>query len=284
MLFHQTHNSLGNYTYNAFFYDDCQWNYHFHKNYELIYVLEGMVELTLNDRVFSLEADTFALILPNAFHAYGTPEHSRVWIGVFSGDFVGEFAKLTEGKYTQDPRFHCKGSTRNYLIENLVNREPEDLLLLKATLYAVCREFHKHAILCNADRDREFIYKIITHVSEHFRDDLTLTDLSALFGYEYHYISRQFHKYFGMNFKQFLNTYRMEQAQEQLLHTDISITQIAHNAGFQTIRTFNRVFMEQTGVSPSNYRKNTPRLKKTQLLPNGSVSYLRRDKEGHVAK
>ena len=65
MIVHQQHNSLGNHNYNAFFYDNCEWFYHFHKNYELIYILSGEVELTLNGTGYLLAADTFALILPN---------------------------------------------------------------------------------------------------------------------------------------------------------------------------------------------------------------------------
>ena len=279
MLFHQTHNSIGNYTYNAFFYDNCSWPYHFHKNYELIYVMEGTVELTLNDKIFTLTTDSFALVLPNAFHAYHTPDRSRVWIGVFSGDFVGEFSKQAEGKYAADPRFTCSGITRQYLLENLIKAEQEDILLLKASLYAACREFSCGAVLVDSDWEKDFIHQVIAYISEHFREDISLTVIADLFGYEYHYLSRQFHKHFGMNFKQFINTYRMEYAQEQLLHTGDSITQIAHNAGFQTVRTFNRVFYEQTGVSPSDYRKNTPRLKISRILPNGTVSYLKRDEE-----
>ena len=57
-----------------------------------------------------------------------------------------------------------------------------------------------------------------------------------------------------MNFEQFLNIYRADYARDQLLHTNASITDIAHSSGFQTVRTFNRVFLEQTGMTPSAYR------------------------------
>ena len=44
-------------------------------------------------------------------------------------------------------------------------------------------------------------------------------------------------------------------ARDQLLHTNASITDIAHASGFQTVRTFNRVFSEQTGMTPTEYRQ-----------------------------
>ena len=61
MIVHQQHNSLGNHNYNAFFYDNCEWFYHFHKNYELIYILSGEVELTLNGTGYLLAADTLVV-------------------------------------------------------------------------------------------------------------------------------------------------------------------------------------------------------------------------------
>ena len=137
MIVHQEHNSLGNHNYNAFFYDNCEWFYHFHKNYELVYVLNGEVELTLNGSQILLKKNDFALIFPNEFHSHHTPDNSH---------------------------------------------------------------------------------------------------------------------HFHMNFKQFLNIYRTDFARDQLMHTDASITDIAHASGFQTVRTFNRVFLDQTGVTPSEFK------------------------------
>ena len=54
MIVHQQHNSPGNHNYNAFLYENCEWFYHFHKNYELIYILSGEMELTLNDKNYLL--------------------------------------------------------------------------------------------------------------------------------------------------------------------------------------------------------------------------------------
>ena len=92
--------------------------------------------------------------------------------------------------------------------------------------------------------------------TNNYRDDISLVSLAEHYGYEYHYLSRQFHTLFHMNFKDFLNTYRLEHARELLLHTDMNITEISHNSGFQTMRTFNRVFLQQTGMTPTEFRNS----------------------------
>lgn len=254
MIVHQQHNSLGNHNYNAFFYTDCEWFYHFHKNYELTYVLEGEVEMTLNGTQTLLKPGDFALVLPNEFHAYHTPDTSLVWIGVFSSDFVWEFAKITENKRAGHPVFSCEPEVKMFLEKYLIVANTPDTFILKSALYAVCREFLKNAALYDVTNEKNFIYDIISYVSNHFQSQITLSTIAEEFGYEYHYLSRQFHNHFHMNFKQFLNIYRADYARDQLLHTTDSITEVALSSGFQTIRTFNRVFMEQTGMTPSAFR------------------------------
>ncbi len=256
MIIHQTHNSLGNHNYNAFFYENCEWFYHFHKNYELIHVLKGEVELTLNDRVFILKEDDFALILPNEFHAYHTPDNSYAWVGVFSADFVGEFDKLIDTKRTETPVFVCDPQIKEFLDNYLLVDTTPDTFILKSALYAVCREFLQKVPFYDAGKEKIFIYDIISYMEQNFQNEFTLMTIAEAFGYEYHYLSRQFHNHFHMNFKEFLNIYRTDYAMDCLTHTDASITDIAHSAGFQTVRTFNRVFLKHTGMTPSEF-KNT---------------------------
>lgn len=277
MIVHQAHNSMGNYSYNAFFYDDCEWFYHFHKNYELIYVLSGEVEMTLNSRKLLLTEGCFALVLPNQLHAYHTPCASRVWVGVFSADFVGEFARLTEGKYADDPRFRCSESTRAYLLAQLITDRPQSLLMQKSLLYAACGEFLNRVTLTQNHRQQDFVWKVSRYVSGHFREELTFDRLAEALGYEYHYLSRQFRRHFGMHFRQMLNMYRLDYAQEQLLRSDDSITAVAYGAGFQTVRTFNRAFYEHTGMTPSQFRKTHPRLRQQKQNSDGSFYYAEDD-------
>ena len=254
MIIHQEHNSLGNHNYNAFFYDNCDWFNHFHKNYELVHVLDGEVVLTLNGSQFLLKQGDFALVFPNEFHSYHTPTKSYVWIGVFSSDFVGEFAKLTATKRAKTPVFVCDLQIQEFIKTYLIKETTPDTFLLKSTLYAVCREFFQKVPLYDAEKEKNFIYDIIAYMEKNFQKEISLMTIAEEFGYEYHYLSRQFHQHFHMNFKQFLNIYRADYARDQLLHTNASITDIAHSSGFQTVRTFNRVFLEQTGMTPSAYR------------------------------
>ena len=74
-------------------------------------------------------------------------------------------------------------------------------------------------------------------------------------GYEEHYLSRCFHNCFAMNFKQFVNEYRIQFARRLLeQQPPLPITEIAYMSGFGSVRNFNRVYRAIVGTEP---RKRT---------------------------
>lgn len=68
-------------------------------------------------------------------------------------------------------------------------------------------------------------------------------------------LSRVFSGTFHKNFNQYLNEIRLEYAASLLLYTNQTITDVYMNAGFESQRTFNRVFLEEYRLSPRDYRK-----------------------------
>lgn len=70
-------------------------------------------------------------------------------------------------------------------------------------------------------------------------------------------ISRVINLHFGKSFPQLLNENRVEDAKRMLRETDAGIKVIANEVGFNSTASFNRVFKDMTGVSPSDYRSNT---------------------------
>ena len=71
-------------------------------------------------------------------------------------------------------------------------------------------------------------------------------------------ISRTLNLGLGKNFYYFINEYRVKEAQNRLSdarYDHLSILGIAFDSGFSSKATFNRIFKELTGESPSQYRK-----------------------------
>ena len=69
-------------------------------------------------------------------------------------------------------------------------------------------------------------------------------------------VSKIISLHYKKSFPQLLNEYRVEDAKQLLLDTDASIKVVAEEVGFNSLPSFNRVFKEISGQSPSAYRKN----------------------------
>ena len=125
----------------------------------------------------------------------------------------------------------------------------------KACFYAVCSEYlEKTELEERRDKSDFLMGELLDYIAVHYTENLNLKLLAEKFGYEYHYLSRLLSKNYNINFKELLNRYRMEKALELLQETDMSITEVAMKSGFQSIRNFNLIFKQSTGVSPNEYK------------------------------
>ena len=66
-----------------------------------------------------------------------------------------------------------------------------------------------------------------------------------------------FKQYTGNKISEHLNSKRIEAACKELKETDRKIIDIAFGVGFDTLRTFNKVFLDSVGTNPTNYRKQS---------------------------
>ncbi|KFC62383.1 putative transcriptional regulatory protein, AraC family [Bosea sp. LC85] len=90
-----------------------------------------------------------------------------------------------------------------------------------------------------------------------YRDpDLTLNRLSRRLGLPSRSISSAINRRHGRNVPQFVNEYRVREAMRLLGETDLPITAVMFECGFQTKSNFNREFARVTGTTPSDYRRS----------------------------
>lgn len=94
------------------------------------------------------------------------------------------------------------------------------------------------------------------YVMAHCAEDLTPQNMADKSGYSRYHFERLFYDCLGISFHEFLTRQRLTLCKQLLERTDDSITSIAGQSGFGSIATFNRVFQQYEGMSPSAYRKN----------------------------
>ena len=266
MLSYQKHNSVKPFNLNAILYDDFCYIPHFHKDLELVYVLEGEVIMTVNSITTKLSKDGFALILPNQPHTYYTEKSSKAWVCVFSKDYVPFFADFISNK-TTDNVFTPSEQTKSFLLNNIINldiqsqnfatSEQEKILKLSSIFNLITAEFVKQKKFTATTTDKpDLSRKIIEYIANNYTEDVSLDTLSKHLGYEKHYVSRYFNNCFNTNFNKFVNSYRTNYAKTLLSQKDATIAEVSFKSGFGSVRSFNRAFLEIEKTTPTEYLKS----------------------------
>lgn len=252
-MIHQVLNSRSNFNYNAYIYERADWSSHFHRNFELIYGIKGQNVINVNKLNIVLNPGELLLIPPGIVHSFSVENGKKLWVAVFSADFIPSFARTNSNKFYS--KFKCDNFVEEYLKTALFFQGEPKKYILKSALYAACGQCLQHAELLTENLNEKITNKILEYIHQNSAKPLTMKDVASDLGLEYHYFSSIFHQCFSMNFRELLNIYRFETACQLLEKTDRKLSDIAYASGFQSIRNFNTAFKKLSGLTPNEYRK-----------------------------
>ncbi len=100
-----------------------------------------------------------------------------------------------------------------------------------------------------------FVNRALGFLHSNFREPIAVADAAAYVGYAPNYFNTIFHSVFGIPFGAYLRNMRLTYAKNLLLSGNMSLTEIAIDAGFGSLSHFSRSFRAVHGVSPIEYRK-----------------------------
>ena len=256
--------SYYNYDYNAPF---CE-KIHFHKNYEIILVENGRMDVFLDGKKCMLKDNECIIIQPYQAHSFHLHENSKNFTYNFSSTFISSFDAIASKKSIINPIFTLCDISRDYVknttkelfgrkifIRSLPERKQETEI--KAITYTLCSELLKTAEFSNAtNKTSNIIMEVIEYICDNFEQNISLKEFALKHNYNYQYLSRRFNTFFDTGFKEVLNRYRIEQATSLLVETDQPISNIAFTSGFQSIRSFNDACIKYYNKTPSQIRSN----------------------------
>lgn len=108
-----------------------------------------------------------------------------------------------------------------------------------------------HAEPESVTRARQFI-------REHQTEEIALGDVARAVSMSTFYFCKTFKKATGLTFTDYLSRVRIERARELLLNPNARVSEVAYEAGFQSLTHFNRTFHRVLGESPTEYRAGLP--------------------------
>lgn len=264
MIIHQADNTIGD-VYNAYLYSKTEWGLHFHKAFELIVQLKGESEVTVNGSRYNVKEGQSVLVPPFVTHSISAKEGDKLFIAVFSGKKVPYAQRLFEQKSPKNHLFKMDEQTRNFVLNNLIGKIDDyngtkmvsapKTLTLKACVYAVFSSFVSQTEMVKKDSNVQIASRILQYVEENYSENISVESMAKDLGYSYDYVSKTLNKNFCVSFNVLCNQFRCEKALQLIRDTNLSITEIASVSGFQSIRSFNRIFKETVGFTPSEVKR-----------------------------
>ena len=242
-----------------------EFQHDWHTSVEIFAVMEGKLSFFLNEEEYILKAGELIIINSNEIHSIHAPEKNQTIVMQIP-------LKQFEDYFTAERfiRFASCGHPKNRELAGRirelyeVNKRQEigcpfkikavynEIMYLLVSAYRIT-EVGEREVLCS--RRLAALSKITTYMREHYREDIKLTELAAMFGYSDAYLSRMFRKYAKVNFKTYLQDIRMAYAYRELMNTDHTISAIALENGFCSSRGFAREFRKRYGILPSEIVK-----------------------------
>ena len=230
----------------------------FHSHIELYFVDEGEMEFLVNGHFRVLSAGELSVALSYDSHAYVTPSYSRSSVLIIPVYMCERFIEATKNK---------KASYPFILDTSAVSRIKECISALKRDgINEIEQLGYIHVILgivmdCIFFKDGEHVSepaqstKLLVYVNENFKNDISLSEVSARFGYNPSYISRYFKNCFNIGLNHYIKVIRLKNAVLLMQEDKHNITYCALESGFNSMCTFYRAFFEEFGCTPREYLK-----------------------------
>lgn len=247
---------------------------HLHSQLELFFVNSGSAEVTAGNCTAVLQAGSLAVIFPNQIHSYqSTAERASITMLIADPSYTGGHLDSLLRFYPASPFLTKTHPNISYAVEELVKEhgkpEPDEAVyapLIQLILARALPELELHKK--RGDHHQDLIWQIANYVNAHYQEPLTLAALAKGVGISPGRLSHVFSEKIGQSFPAYLAHIRLSHAQTLLQGTELSVTEIGEESGFESQRTFFRIFRRYHGMTPMEYRgKSRAEGKTGQNLP-----------------
>ena len=257
---------------------------HWHEEFEISICLGGCGDYICEDEKFRVGKGDILFIPSNRLHSF-YPDTSQKAIFdtlVFNPSMLGidqndrstkEIVRpLVEGKSLVP--FHIFKNTKYYndfkliidvIFENAKTGDIASDIILKGKLLELIYIFYEKGEI-KKDESLEKSYSSlirpsIEYLSENYKENISIKNLAQICCLSESYFMYCFKMAVGVSAIDYLTQLRIKEACEKLSYTDISVSDIAYDCGFNNISNFNRLFKKIKKCTPNEFRKNTKPLR-----------------------
>lgn len=226
-------------------YNTC--NPHFHRQFEILYVVEGENEVVINTSKRILTAGEIAFVDSYDIHAFQSKKGCMSVSVIFPYATLHNFIKQ-RGTNRFAEHFISKKEAEQFIpLLNMMQKykNTQDLLLNALAEAFLGLLLRTYPLVPAKSNQSDLIYKVLNYLEDNFRTNITLEKTASHFGYNKFYFSKLFHFYFHCNFNTYLNSLRVRHARRLIEQEGISVLNAALDSGFNSLPTYYRAYKKQ---------------------------------------
>lgn len=234
---------------------------HWHESTEVLFVLNGKLNTTINGKLKEIKKNQFIIINPCVIHSTNALKNSHILCIQYPFTFLN---LITEGKFQKSFHFNSNinSISASYLTidtMNLVNtlesknKNISDNLSIYILGLKILQELLKKHLVKTShaiNKNIPFLNEFIDFVSKHYVEDINLQIIAKHFGYSVAYCSRLIKKNLGHSFSDYLASLRLEQSLRLSLQNNLNIEEIAEKSGFKCYRNLYNTFKKVYNCTP----------------------------------
>lgn len=230
---------------------------HFHNFYELDIITDGSGVSNLNGKTIRFQKNTAFFLSPKDFHDIIPDTTLHITNLQISNDTMKRCFPNCASMKGSCSFFDNDVTVDVNEICSLIAKGNRNTDYLNSLLTALIRLlFSQPATLTAPDSGKNVTHNIINYVNEHYKENPSLETLSKIFDRTPNYISSRFKAVTGETYKTYLKQLKLDSALKLLISTDLSVTDICYESGYETISHFNREFKNYFGRSPRQVRNS----------------------------
>ena len=253
---------------------------HWHEPIEILYVCQGRMSASVEGQNFEAREGDIIIINSGFLHGFYNARGKNALLYNFqfglemfdqvlvdlrdqnSRKSIFDRQPFINRLYNRDLYEHIETLLLS-IREEYYNTRPGYRLAVKSKLFELAllflrevpgRQLNARAI-AKRDYNRAVLERMFAFIYDNYSTTaVTLKQAAEAAALSKFHFARFFKEQTGLTFHVYLSKIRIAKAMEYLVESDSSITDIAFQCGFGSLKTFNRLFKEYTGSTPSGYR------------------------------
>lgn len=250
-------------------------NWHYHKQLELLLVLDGRLDVYLEEDSFHMRAGDLIIIGDSELHRDRSSKHLDYIVLQFDIDQFFDHSSIPYIRYFSQT--HMPLSKANYIFkENEAIKEQTATcikgileeasrketgyelavsILIKQILLLLLRGDTRKMLVEQDNFDKIRLKPVLDYVENHLTDRIQVEEVCKIANMSYYYFVKYFKKTIGLSFTEYVNYRKVKWAERILLTKDMSISEVGERIGMPNMAHFYKMFKKYNDCSPKQFQR-----------------------------